>query len=218
MCSGRVPEKVLLSAVMLNMLIMLNVFELTDSSRCKKKTKKKLHSTLQLREAYFFKNVLLSAEMLKCWMCSWKVPEKCASFSCNIEYVDYVECFWTYRPFQVHPRKIKQHSTLQFWEAYFSRMCFFQLKCWICWMCSWNVFENVFFFSGGMLNMLNMLNAFGTYRLLLNEANKFQKHSTYSTFPQKEAYFGRETFKHIQHIQHFRRKKHIFWKWCFFQL
>ena len=44
---------------------------------------------------------------------------------------------------------------------------------------------------------------------------KFQKHSTYSTyssFPQKEALFLRKGFGHIQHIQHFRRKKHIFGK------
>ena len=73
--------------------------------------------------------------------------------------------------------------------------------------------------------------------LFLNEANKFPKHSTYSTFPQiQEAHFlkkmllsvvmlnvvspsgnwgvqkGPVSFKNIQHIQpiqHFRRKKHF---------
>ena len=42
---------------------------------------------------------------------------------------------------------------------------------------------------------------------------KFQKHSTYSTFPlKKKTLFWRLAFEHIQHIQHFRSKKHIFGK------
>ena len=139
-------------------------------------------------------------------MCSWRVPEECASFSSNVEYVDYVECFLNLQTLPSAPQK-SQHSTVQLWEAHFSKRCFFQLKCWICWMCSWNVPENVLL-SG---NMLNMLNVFGTYGPLLNEANKFKKHSTYSAFPLKETHFWRQAFEHIQYIQHFRRK-HIFGK------
>ena len=75
--------------------------------------------------------------------------------------------------------------------------------------CVLGMFSKYVFISGERLNVLNMLNAFGTCRPLLNEANKFQKHSTYSTFPKKEAHFWREAFKHIQHIQHFRRKMYI---------
>ena len=173
---------------MLNMLIMLNVFELTDPSRCTPEKKKKFNITA-VRSTIF---------------------QKCASFSWNVEYVECVlggfpkkvllsavmlnmlimlNAFWTYRPFQVHPRK---KSNIQHYSC--EKHIFFRNVLLSAEMLNMlNMFLECFrkkvLLSGEMLNMLNMLNAFGTYRPLLNEANKF--------------------IQHIQHIQHFPRNKHI---------
>ena len=52
----------LLSAVMLNMLIMLNVFELTGPSRCT--PEKRATFNITAVRSIFFQKMLLSAEML----------------------------------------------------------------------------------------------------------------------------------------------------------
>ena len=56
--------------------------------------------------------------------------------------------------------------------------------------------------------MLNMLNYFASIWSLL-ASHRPQTISTYSTFQQKEAHFSDTRSNMIQHIQHFRRKKHI---------
>ena len=64
-----------------------------------------------------------------CWMCSWRVSEKCASFSCNVEYVDYVECFLNLQTFPSAPQKT-QHSTLAVRNTFFQKcVCFFFFFC-----------------------------------------------------------------------------------------
>ena len=42
-------------------------------------------------------------------MCSWDVSKKCASFSCKVEYVDYVECFLNLQTLPGAPQKNKKN-------------------------------------------------------------------------------------------------------------
>ena len=156
------------------------------------------HSTLQLWESHFFKNVLLSAEMLNMLNVEW----------------------WTCRPRSrctPRPRKKKQHSTLQLWESHFLRNVLLSAEMLNMLNVSWSVFENVLL-SGEMLNMLNMLNAF----LNLQTPRFWGQHKFPETFnifnifnisPETSTFFETRAFQeHIQHIQHFSRKKHIFKK------
>ena len=80
----------------------------------------------------------------------------------------------------------------------------------------WMPFPKKVLLSAEKLNMLNMLNYFGSiWSLLAFHRPKIIQHdSTYSTFQQKEAYFFSKIGSNmIQHIQHFSRKKHI-WYTC----
>ena len=71
-------------------------------------------------------------------------------------------------------------------------MCFFQRKCWICWILGGMLNQNVLK-TAEMLNMLNMLNVFGRTRR--------KGGGVWPSSPQN--------IQHIQHIQHFPWKKHI---------
>ena len=182
---------------------------------------------------------------------------KNVSFCGNVEYVEYVDCFWSLQaPFE-HPNCLEgtRHWTLQLKE-YSPNCVYFLRKCWICWICSkaflktridsfcgnvecwilwmlleltdpfWTpqllgrdptfnitaerVFSKMFIFcgdveyveylqklvsknvllSGEMLNILNMF---------LELAGLIQK-----------GYVSSKSIQHIQHVQQFPRRKHIF--------
>ena len=134
-----------------------------------------LYGTSYLLEKCFF--------LQKCWIC-WIMLEilfeKCASFCRNVEYVEYVECFWNLQAMElVSPRYIQhiQHfcsfELILYKKMLLSaemlnmlnhvgdlvwKMCFFLQKCWICWIC-WMFLEPT-----------------------SNGACKSQIHSTYSTY------------------------------------
>ena len=133
------------------------------------------------------------------------LPPKSASFSCHVEYVEYVESFGTYPP---PPKKNKNNNItvaqceskvsffgwvgggqtkkrlfqLSCWICWICwtppplKMCFFLLSCWICWIC-WIILE-----------------------LIPPPPPKKIKRAPHSS----------QNIQHIQHIQHDSWKKHFF--------
>ena len=105
-------------------------------------------------------NSLFQPKCWICWICSWGVPKKCASFWGNVEYVEYVECFLNLQTHSETPEKTTTFNITAvrsiFFEnvllsavmlnmlnvllVWFRKMCFFLGKCWICWIC-WMFFE-----------------------------------------------------------------------------
>ena len=172
---GLLNKNVLLSGEMLNMLNVLGKDlgtppPLSSSSPPKNST----YSTFPLKEAHFLKKMLLSAEMLNMLNSGGPVESKCASFCRNVEYV---ECFGenlgtpplsSSSPQNIHLSTFLQKNSIQYstfqhfpWKKHiFSKKCFFQGKCWICWILGGLLNKNVLL-SGEMLNMLNMLNVLG---------------------------------------------------------
>ena len=214
---GMFLKNVLLSAVMLNMWIILNVFWTYRPFQVHpREEKKKQHSTLQLWEAHFFQKYASfnwNVEYVECVLGGF--PKKSDSFSCHVEDVDYVECFLNLQalpgaPPTPPPKKNIQHYSCEKQKFFKNVLLSTEMLNML------NVFLECFrknvLLSG---EILNMLNAFGTYRPLLNEANKFQKHSTYSTFPQKKHIWG-ERLSNIstystfpQKEAHFLQKKNL---------
>ena len=142
-------------------------------------------------------------------MCSWYGFEKCASFWGNVEYVEYVECFLNLQGrfgpissqniqhiqhIQHFPRKkhifknilrtYSTYSTLQQKEAHFQKKMLLTAV------------------------MLNVSGQKGGGRL--KKHSTYSTYSTYSTLQLKEAHFCWEGLEHIQHIQHYSRKKFFF--------
>ena len=106
------------------------------------------------------------------------------------------------------------YSTFFLKEAHFLKKCFFQGRCWICWILGGLLNKNVLL-SREMLTMLNMLKVLGRtwgpppYLLVLPKTfnifnisaerstfwfNMGPQNSTYSTFSLKEAHFSKKSF------------------------
>ena len=205
---------------MLNMLIMLYAFWTYRPFQVHPRNKKKTNIQHYSCERHTFQ---------KCASFSWNVEyvervlggfPKNASFSCNVEYADYVECFLNLQPLPGAPQKKKNIQRYSCEKHIFQNMCFFLRKCWICWMCSWNVFRKCASFWGNVEYVecfWNLQTPFEWGQLSSKYIQHIQHDQHIQHFPRKK-HFSKTLQEHIQHIQHFRRKKHVFWKICFFQL
>ena len=183
---GMFLENVLLSAEMLNMLIMLNVFWTYRPFQVH--PRENPTSNITAVRSTFSQMCYFQLKCWICWMCSWRVSEEvlCSAGMLNMLFM--LNVFWTYRPFQVHPKQKTTFNIAAVRSIVFFKMCFFHLKCWICWMRSWNVFEKCVSFWGNV-EYVEDVECFGTYRPF---------------------WMRPISSKNIQHIEHFPRKKHIF--------
>ena len=223
----------LLSAEMLN---MMNVFfELTDPFWTPQVPERNPTFNITAERSIFTKNasfcgnveyveyvlglvsryVLLSTVSWICWICwmffgtyprniqhySCKKHSfwKCASFCCNAEYVK-CKTFNIFNIFNISPERSTFFKTIPRTHSTF-----------------WALQQKGAHFQKQMLLAAVMLNVVVFFWGLRMRSVKFKKHSTYSTFSQKEARFSKPYQEHIQHIQHYSRKEHIFKK-CFLQL
>ena len=100
------------------------------------------------------------------------------------------------------------------------KICFFQGKCWICWIL-WGMLNQNVLLSGEMLNVLNMLNVLGrTWPNPPPLSSSSPKNIQHIQHFQHFCSFKHILIQHaprIQHIRHFPWKKHISEKVCSFQ-
>ena len=158
------PKKMLLSAVMLNMLHMLSVLELPPPPKKKKKN---------YSNSMWVNSVIV-------WVSGGRAKPKNVSFSCHVEYVEYVD-----------PPPLQKCAAF----------------CWICWIC-WIILElttpppHPKKKQKGPLIVPKTFNIFNmTAERSIFFKRGIQHDSTYSTWQLKEALFRRDTPKFQKNVR-----------------